>query len=152
MGIMMNYVLMAVNLGVLSHSALRWPDCHRLFAYLSSSSGPKILYLEHKADGTTVCACPWARLLLSFSVEDNWKPRGDREISMCLRAHLWCGHFFSPIFCTQKLLSAQFNASSRDSIKALFPIVLKSKIANSSFSQSWLPEKQANNKKEKSTS
>lgn len=92
----MNYVLMAVNLGVLSYSALRWPDCHRLFAYLSSSSGQKILYLEHKADGTTVCACPWARLLLSFSVEDNWKPREDREISMCLRAHLWCRHIFFP--------------------------------------------------------
>lgn len=60
--------------------------------------------------------------------------------------------FFFPTFCTQRLLSAQFNASSRDSIKALFPISLKSKIANCSFSLSWLPEELANNKTNKSAS
>lgn len=135
------------------------------FAYLSSSSGPNILYLEHKADGTTVCACPWARLLLSFSVEDNWKPSEDREISICLRAYFWCGIFFLT-FCTQKLclhnlmllpqkslhlfcsllfITSEQNEFSPDSIKALFSILVKSNVVNCSFSQTWLLEKQANN-------
>lgn len=149
----MNYVLMAVNLGVLSYSALRWPDCHRLFAYLSSSSGQKILYLEHKADGTTVCACPWARLLLSLFLWRIIESPGKIEKFPCALEHTFdADTFFSPTFCTQRLLSAQFNASSRDSIKALFPIPLKSKITNCSFSLSWLPEEQENNKTNKSAS
>lgn len=80
----MNYVLVIVNLDVLSSSVLERPDCHRLFAYLSSSSGTGMLYLELIADATTVCSCPWAKLLHS-SEKINLKPRKVREISFELQ-------------------------------------------------------------------